>query len=397
MKEMHSHWYIMAAIMPLCFIMCMTLAIIQTKALKWYSKTSDENVYSKRTELFCLYGQYIIGGLCAIQCFLCHISNFFPEYYCIYGMSICVIIYAATKSCLYGFFIERFVISFNLYNSEFRSTPNHYSFCIRYCNKRSKCSQGITRLLPNCVWKLLFPLYIAFYFLAYVILCSLTFRGTVVDPTVNKSVPTACLFGQFYPWVFTFSAFIDVFNSILFLFLFMYPMYYVMKKQKSIDKQSPKLKPKTSSSDTIVFNEAIKFNVICSSICSVSSVSFLFVMSFAEHGSIGYYLWLGGNLDIMINSISLFLMLGCNRRYIGFIFSSSKDLNEKAQNVTCTNMSEAVVNGAPIPESGVSKITETGDSSIKMPSKPPSMILCPQTSSVEQSINTFTLEQIEGI
>ena len=78
--------------------------------------------------------------------------------------------------------------------------------------------------------------------------------------------------------------------------------------------------------------------MIINTINSVSTVSFSFVMSFAEHGSIGHYLWLGGNLDIMINSISLFSMLGCNQRYISFQLSWSQDLDAKQFIITQKNI-----------------------------------------------------------
>ena len=57
-------------------------------------------------------------------------------------------------------------------------------------------------------------------------------------------------------------------------------------------------------------NEIILYVVMA--IVAIVVVTFLLVMSFAEYGSIGYYLWLGGNLDVMISSICLFLQLGCN-------------------------------------------------------------------------------------
>eukprot|EP01084_Bolivina_argentea_P156412 272588_1 len=303
--KMHPSFYIMTTIMPLCFTVCIVLTIFQTKSIKWYrNNTSNDNqLLTKKRELFCLYGQYIIGAMCAIQCFLCHISNYFPEYYCVYGMPSCVIIYAATKSCLYGFFVER-----------------------------SKCVQStFIKLLPPFVWTYIFPAYIAIYFLTYLILCSVTFRGEVTDPHTNTSVPTACLFGKFTPTVFALSAFIDILNSICFLFLFMWPILDLMKSKRKL--QAAKMQKEISAANNANNNvkikqkltkdlqDIIKYNIICSMISCFTSVTFMCIMSFAKHGSIGYYLWLGGNIDIMINSICLFLMPISNRRYIKHMYS----------------------------------------------------------------------------
>eukprot|EP01083_Nonionella_stella_P026549 73107_1 len=289
---MHPHWYMMTTIMPLCFCVCVTLAILQTKSLKW-SLQSNSSGLSQKRELFCLYGQYIIGSLCAVQCFLCHISNIFPDFYCVYGMSICVITYAATKSCLYGFFLER-----------------------------SRCVQDHAPMLPSFVWNYVFPLYIVLYFCIYAVLCPLSFRGKVVDPTIDNTVPTACLFGEYQSWVFDLSAMVDLLNCFLFLALYIWPIHSMNKQQKldGIIGVHDVVQARKGSL-SIDLREVFTYNIICSTICSVSSITFLFVMSFAKHGSIGHYLWLGGNIDIIINSLCLFLMLGTNRRYLKHIYA----------------------------------------------------------------------------
>eukprot|EP01083_Nonionella_stella_P166494 556803_1 len=336
---MHPHWFLMTTIMPVCFTVCVILTILQRKSLRRAPITSvEENeMFSPKTERFCLYGQYIIGGLCAMQCFLCHISNFFPEFYCVYGMAICLIIYAATKSCLYGFFLER-----------------------------SKCVQThFHSILPKAVWLYVFPSYVAIYFMVWLVLCSWAFRGKVVDPIADPTMPTACLFGEFHPGVFTFSAFVDVFNSIFFLVLFMLPICELMS-QSSNGNRSDEARIGRHLQETEVQKQAkqkvkkdfltlLKYNVICSTICSVSSVAFLFAMAFADRGSVGHYLWFFGNIDIMINSISLFMMLGSNRRYMRYLWSEwiAIELKSMKKEATvfisnCCSHSEDAPNNKPV-------------------------------------------------
>eukprot|EP01083_Nonionella_stella_P313872 1128451_1 len=155
----------------------------------------------KKNSIVCM--DYLSAAQCVpFNVFLCHISNYFPEWYCVYGMSVCLIFYAAAKSFLYGFFLER-----------------------------AKMAQTTTRLLPEFATKYILPIYIAGYFTIYAILCPLSFRGLLLNPVQNNLVPTACLFDEYKPWIFLFSANVDVFNSIFFLFVFIYPLYHDIKKK----------------------------------------------------------------------------------------------------------------------------------------------------------------------
>eukprot|EP01084_Bolivina_argentea_P271868 462706_1 len=318
---MHPNWFMMTTIMPLCFTTCIFLTFIQYRCFKWYSNVVESDIYKKKKELFCLYGVYLMGATCAIQCFMCHVSNFFPEWYCLYGMPICVIFYAATKTFLYGFFLER-----------------------------AKCAQSTDFLLPKVVKKYVLPGYILSYFIIYVILCPLSFRGEVIDPSETDSIPTACIFGKFTSWVFDLSAVVDIFNSIFFLFLFAYPLYCAIKQKEHFT---------DSTAHQNLRNEllkTIKYNIVCSSICSISSVSFLFIMSFAKNNDIGYYLWFGGNIDIMINSICMFLMVGANRKYVFYLW------NKAHKTVTKEDDDDDEINGE------LPKFHD--NNSMKLPNKP---------------------------
>jgi len=237
-------------------------------------------------------GVYAMGATCAVQCFLCHISNFLPSWYCVYGMSICVMMYALTKTFLYSFLLERI-----------------------------KCVQTdrSIEILPEMVTKYILPIYIGGYFIIYAILCPLTFRGEVISSSLADKAPTACLFGEYQAWVFIFSAGVDVFNSIFFLWVFSNPLYKLWKLSEKNRKNENFKESVTDKALRKAIFRLMTYNIVCSTICSISSVTFLTVMAFASSGEIGYYLWFGGNLDIMVNSLCVFSMVGCNRGYISYL------------------------------------------------------------------------------
>eukprot|EP01083_Nonionella_stella_P313871 1128450_1 len=73
----------------------------------------------------------------------------------------------------------------------------------------------------------------------------------------------------------------------------------------------------------------LKYNATCSAICPLSSTTLLFIMALAELSEgIGYYLWLLGDADNMINCICAFLMVGANRRYVTYITSKGTTTND---------------------------------------------------------------------
>eukprot|EP01084_Bolivina_argentea_P072001 130782_1 len=77
-------------------------------------------------------------------------------------------------------------------------------------------------------------------------------------------------------------------------------------------------------------------------------------MAFADSGSVGHYLWFLGNIDIMINSISLFMMLGSNRRYMQYLWEEwiaigLKSMKKEAHGFisNCFSHSEDAPNNKP--------------------------------------------------
>eukprot|EP01084_Bolivina_argentea_P116130 206394_1 len=280
----NTDWHAMMFIIPTCWIICITLAVIQYLTFRWYQTEYNINQNKNKRELFCIYGVYIIGTVCTTFCFLCHISNFLSDEFCVYGLAICVILYSATKSFLYGFFLER----------------------VRCIRKSFLCT-----IMPYLLDYIL-PVYIIIYFAIFVILCPLEFRGRYGDPFSDNSIPTACTFYDFAQWVMIFAATADAFNCVLFLWLFVYPLYIMVKTIQSIGPSTSETK-----NDTSEIIQTLKYNIIFSSICTISSVSLLvFASSAANDNSNGHYIALGGGVDIMINAVSTFFMIGANRKYI---------------------------------------------------------------------------------
>eukprot|EP01084_Bolivina_argentea_P256490 431857_1 len=154
-------WYWLTIGMVFCFLICISLMVIQRASFKWYSLLNNNNsVYKARLEHFCLYGQYLLASICSLQCLFNHISNHFPSWYCVYGMSICVIFHEGSKTFGYGFFLER---------------------------AKSTINKTRISVLPPIITKYVLPIYISLYFVLYSILCPLEFRGLSIEP---NNVPT---------------------------------------------------------------------------------------------------------------------------------------------------------------------------------------------------------------
>jgi len=263
--------------MGCCALVCVSLIVLQIKSIQWYSTImQDRNIYhiliiaSTREHLF-LYGSYALAFLCALQCLLNHISNHFPEWYCIYGMSFCVILHEAAKTCGYGFFLER---------------------------AKSALLFTKTSRIPRVLTDYILAIWISFYFILYAVLCPLTFRGKSNNPLADENIiPTACLFDEYESWVFWLSVGVEIFNSVFFVFLFAFPLLKLVAKQESL-------------------NSIIKHNIGFSSVSCLSSSLFLMYRALSRNTSLAHYLWLAGNVDLVINALCTFLMVTANRMYL---------------------------------------------------------------------------------
>eukprot|EP01084_Bolivina_argentea_P251176 421163_1 len=293
-------WYSMTIIIPLCCITCLILLFLQILSIKRY-QTQSENT-SK--ELFLLFGIFLTGLLCSTDCFMLHLSNLLADWYCIYGIGICTVFYFAEKSFLYGFFLER---------------------------SRSVQILLDQQILPNIIMQYIFPLYIAIYFSIFSILALTTYRGRVVSPLdINgkHNHVTSCIFWQYYHWMWTIGAFCDGITCSLLLFLFIYPLYSSMKSNK----------PSKSTQSYKRLSKIMKINTICSAVCMLSSIT---TMSIMAASSIDY-VWVLGNIDMLINSIFAFMIPDMNRQYIQCIMSYCCN----KENDDDTNKSQSTILGS---------------------------------------------------
>jgi len=121
---------------------------------------------------------------------------------------------------------------------------------------------------------------------------------------------TSCIISTYKPWLLTAAGFVDVFNTLLFLFLFIYPLQkaYAMNKE-AFDNNAAKKRN---------FISMMWYNVVLSAICSISSYVYLFLIPV-----ISGYSRMGEQLDMMINSICVFLMLATNRSYVRALWNRS--------------------------------------------------------------------------
>ena len=156
--------------------------------------------------------------------------------------------------------------------------------------------KGLLDVFPPWLFKYLFPIYIFLYWLVWTILIMMLFKGAPNDRI------TSCINDVSSDWVLYIGGVVDVFNTILFLVLFIYPIYksYQMN-QESFD----------NNSYTKQFQTMIRYNIILSTICSIASFIHLFLLaSFPE------YLRLFEQVDMSINQIAVGFMLASNRHYI---------------------------------------------------------------------------------
>eukprot|EP01084_Bolivina_argentea_P078581 142607_1 len=275
------NWYwAMSLAMGICFIICVILIVLQIKSIRWYFVVMNEKkkIDRKREHFsfFCLYGAYVLACFCSIQCLFNHISNHLPKWYCFYGMAFCVILHEAAKTFGYGFFLERAKLSL--------TTTKSHTFIVAILTKY------------------ILPIWISLYFILYSILCPLTFRGLSHNPLNDDSIiPTACLFDEYESRVFYLSIGVEVFNSIFFVMLFAYPLWKIFANSTINN-------PKQESVTNI-----IKYNIIFSSVSCISSVTFLLYRAFSRRNikqyELSHYLWLVGNVDLVINAICTFLMV----------------------------------------------------------------------------------------
>lgn len=125
---------------------------------------------------------------------------------------------------------------------------------------------------------------------------------TLFEGTPNETV-TSCIMEAYSVWILYIGGIVDVLNTALFLFLFLYPLLKAYKVNKTAFDSNIGKKRK--------FLRMMWFNVILSTICTFSSAMYLIILP-----SVAGYLWFMGQIDMMINGVCVFFMMASNRRYL---------------------------------------------------------------------------------
>ena len=337
-------------------------------------KQCKKNNNLQRRTLSFLYMVYIMACLCSIQCFLCHISDTFPSsYYCEWGMPICVILYVGAKSFLYGFFIERAKATQNMIitnANNYKSTTNGKK------DTNAKHYQLPNEIIFDYILPIYIFIYFwTFFILIMIYFRGKVFTINDSEDHDRNIKITGCLFYEFKQWMFILGAIIDVINSIGLLYLFLKPLYLTIDTHKKyLDSYSIQCSNSNElnvhinhshdnndndreheheqeqdglNGDNINFNEmvkneinseinkcennkmdfeqekndllqmitTIKINLLCTMLSTTSCIAFFLLMAFSQIIGIEQYLWFLGNIDLMINSLSTFIMLRPNRSY----------------------------------------------------------------------------------
>ena len=178
------------------------------------------------------------------------------------------------------------------------------------------------------------------------VLSLIFFRGKPLDLHDGNRHVTSCIFDVWLPWLFQMGGIVDVINCLLFLFLFLYPMY---NAYSTSIKSLPSIKKRA-------FISAMKYNIVCSVICTITSFCVMFLMPY-----IPQHIWLAGNIDMMVNSVCVFIMLASNRKYLLIKFCccisyyKNKNLKSISNEKTKTNMTTSIQKlhstSTPVPDS----------------------------------------------
>ena len=125
---------------------------------------------------------------------------------------------------------------------------------------------------------------------------------TLFKGAPNEKV-TSCIMEAYSVWILYIGGMVDIFNTGFFLFLFMYPLCKTYKMNQAVFDNNLNKKRH--------FLTMMWFNVILSTICTISSFIYLIILP-----SVAGYLWFLGQIDMVINGTSVFFMMASNRAYV---------------------------------------------------------------------------------
>jgi len=122
-----------------------------------------------------------------------------------------------------------------------------------------------------------------------------------------------CVLHTYLPFIFIVGGCVDVCNTVVFLSLFVVPLYRLYTTNKD-SFHCGRLHKKQMSS-------MLWFNIIGSVVCTLSSFIYLFTaLWFGD----SIYFRMGEQIDLFINSTAVFFMLATNRSYIFRICAHAK-------------------------------------------------------------------------
>eukprot|EP01084_Bolivina_argentea_P299287 515874_1 len=235
-----------------------------------------------------LYSIYLSAMCCGFIGWSLHISN--NRIWCEnIGFPPCFAMYGLSKAFVVGFFLRRAKLAQGMINNQYI----YYFF--------------------NYIG----PLYLIIYFIVYCVLSTIVFEGAYHQVGLSH-----CQFGRWEIWFPFLAGFVDIFNSIGSLLLFVYPLLRAMKQYKKMNSKNNSV-----GVEKLGFISTMKWNVFLTTIATVSSFTALFMVMPAEK-----YVWLFCLGDPLLNAVCVFNMISPNRMFIKRLC--------KSVHVTCSNKSE---------------------------------------------------------
>ena len=79
-----NSWKAITSTLPICFLIGVTCIVLQHKSFLYAIDHPEIQYQQSSKQTILLYSVYITSCICALNCFLCHISNEFPTWYDLY-------------------------------------------------------------------------------------------------------------------------------------------------------------------------------------------------------------------------------------------------------------------------------------------------------------------------
>ena len=154
--------------------------------------------------------------------------------------------------------------------------------------ERCKCSQGVISKFPKVLFDTILPIYICLYLLFFMITIPMFFRGLRWTDNVHLAIYpkgiTGCLFNEGLPTIMYVGCALDTLNTIILLFLFIYPLHILLKQRRKLTTKCTaeqfagvraKRRVHTERSDELEIIMMRKINVMCTSLSTITGAATL--------------------------------------------------------------------------------------------------------------------------